>query len=110
MMTRTRILLFMFALGGMAAALFLSATARADAEMDYRFTKILHAQGISSFNGDAGLIGAGHLVCSERAEGYSGYQVALNIMKATDLDAWHAGYLVGASESVYCPWAEGTGA
>lgn len=101
--TRTKVLAFLFllAMGGIAAALILSATARADTTDDV-YVSNLHSQGITSSGGDSSLIAAGHLVCQQRANGMSGLAIAYAIEDATNLRPYQAGYMVGAAEGAYC--------
>ncbi|WP_141251284.1 DUF732 domain-containing protein, partial [Mycobacterium avium] len=42
-------------------------------------------------------------VCDELDHGRTPVQVASDVMKSSNLDAFHAGYFCGASIRVYCP-------
>lgn len=70
---------------------------------DDDFLAALQAKGITYRSGDAA-IAAGHLVCSELDQGETPAQVAQDVINNSDLDAYHAGYFVGASIGAYCPY------
>jgi hypothetical protein len=85
-------------LGRLGAA---TPTAHADA-IDDEFLGALRAKGIAFGSSQAALIAA-HEVCDELGLGRTPVQVASDVMKNSNLDAFHAGYFVGASIRAYCP-------
>lgn len=73
--------------------------------MDDAYLSVLAEEGIRNVKGDAGLIGAAHEICDLRAAGYSEYQVIRKVDYYSQLDLNTSGFLVGAAEQAYCPWA-----
>jgi hypothetical protein len=86
-------------MGSLAAA---GPTARAGYLNDDKFLEALRSQGIN-YRSEAAAISAGHLVCTDLDDGEVPSQVAHDLMNSSDLDAFHAGYFVGASIGAYCP-------
>lgn len=70
---------------------------------DDEFLAALQSKGIT-YNSAPAAIAAGHLVCTELDQGETPGQVAQDVMNNSDLDAYHAGYFVGASIGAYCPY------
>jgi hypothetical protein len=91
-------LVVLAALGPLAAA---APIAHAE-PIDDAFLAALSAKGILFGSPDKALI-AGHEVCDELDNGKTPNQVASTVMSNSDLDGYHAGYLVGASIRAYCP-------
>lgn len=91
-----------------AAALFgvvgqLTPAAHADADNGSgNFLGALSARGITFTSGPAA-IAAGREVCSELDQGKQASDVANDAMTQTKLDAYHAGFFVGASIAAMCP-------
>ena len=75
-------------------------TARAGANDD-KFLTALRSQGIV-YQSAAAAVAAGHLVCTDIEHGETPTQVAQDVMNSSNLDAFHAGYFVGASIGAYC--------
>lgn len=90
-----------------AAAVFgvvgqLTPAAYADADDSGNYLGALTARGITFTSGPAA-IAAGHEVCSELDQGKQASDVANDAMAQTKLDAYHAGFFVGASIAAMCP-------
>ena len=99
-LSAARVVLVVALLGPLGVA---ASTARADpSDVDARFLAALRAAGITYASPDVG-IGAGHLVCSKLDGGEKPTDVANEVMNSSSLDAYHAGYFVGASIGAYCP-------
>jgi Protein of unknown function (DUF732) len=80
-----------------------ASTAHADpANVDERFLAALTSHGITFTSSEVG-IAAGHLACDKLDGGETPTQVAQDVMNSSNLDAFHAGYFVGASIGAYCP-------
>ena len=86
-----------------------AATAHADpADVDAKFLAALSSHGIT-YGSPEVMIAAGHVACTELDQGETLAQVAQDVMNNKDvltssnLDAFHAGFFVGASISAYCP-------
>ncbi len=84
-------------LGPLGAA---TSPAHADSK-DEEFLAALRSQGIT-YQSAAAAIAAGHSVCTELDQGRTPNQVAQDVMNASNLDGFHAGYFVGASIGAYC--------
>lgn len=80
----------------------LTPAAYADADNSSNFLGALTARGITYTSGPAA-IAAGREVCSELDEGKQASDVANDAMAQTKLDAYHAGFFVGASIAAMCP-------
>ena len=76
--------------------------ARAGDPVDDQFLAALKAKGINYQSGQAAIV-AGHEVCDELDLGRQQSDVANDVMKNSNLDAYKAGYFVGASIAAYCP-------
>lgn len=90
-----------------AAAVFgvvgqLTPAAYADADNSGNFLGALTARGITFTSGPAA-IAAAREVCSELDQGKQASDVANDAMAQTKLDAYHAGFFVGASIAAVCP-------
>jgi Protein of unknown function (DUF732) len=90
-----------------------ASTAHADpADSDAKFLAALSAKGIT-FASPEVMIAAGHVACTELDQGETPTTVAQDVMNNKDvltssnLDAYHAGFFVGASIGAYCPEHEG---
>ena len=86
-----------------------ASTAHADpADADAKFLAGLTSEGIT-YSSPQAMIAAGHLACAELDRGETPDQVAQDVMDNKDvltnsnLDAYHAGFFVGASIAAYCP-------
>ena len=77
-------------------------TAHADDPTDDAFLAAVRSKGINYTSPTDALIAA-HLVCNELNHGETPAQVASDVMNNSSLDAYHAGYFVGASIRAYCP-------
>lgn len=84
-------------------------TAHADpAEADAKFLAALASQGITYASPEV-MIAAGHVACTEVDHGETPRTVAHDVMHNNDvltnsnLNAFHAGFFVGASIAAYCP-------
>lgn len=91
----------------LAAAAFgvvgqLTPTAYADADNSGNFLGALTARGITFTSGPAA-VAAAREVCSELDQGKQASDVANDAMAQTKLDAYHAGFFVGASIAAVCP-------
>ncbi len=77
--------------------------AHADSDDD-DFLCALHKQGITNQFGDWGLVNLGHMICDQRAEGYSENAIMsmgkLHGNKMTDQDVK---VIVSSAEAAYCP-------
>ncbi len=100
------VVLIVALLGPPAAA---ASTAHADpADADAKFLAALDSRGIT-YTSPQAMIAAAHLVCAELDQGETPAQVAEDAMNNKDvltnsnLDAYHAGFFVGASICAYCP-------
>lgn len=80
----------------------LTPAAYADVDNSGNFLGALTAKGITYTSGLAA-IAAGREVCSELDQGKQASDVANDAMAQTKLDAYHAGYFVGASIAAMCP-------
>ena len=92
----TRVVL-VAALSSLAAAPIAHADAADDA-----FLGALTSKGIHFSSPDKALI-AGHEVCDELGNGKSPTQVASTVQSNSNMDGYHAGFLVGAAIRAYCP-------
>ena len=86
-----------------------ASTAHADpADADAKFLAALTSEGITYESPEA-MIAAGHVACTELDKGEIPAQVAHDVLNNKDvltsrnLDAYHAGFFVGASIAAYCP-------
>ena len=86
-----------------------ASTAHGDpADIDAHFLAALSSQGITYASPEV-MIAAGHVACTELGQGETPAQVAQDVMNNKDvltssnLDAFHAGFFVGASIAAYCP-------
>ena len=86
-----------------------ASTAHADpADADAKFLAALTSQGIT-YSSPEVMIAAAHVACTELDRGETPGQVAQDVMNNKDvltssnLDAFHAGFFVGASIGAYCP-------
>jgi beta-lactamase class A len=80
-------------------------TAHADAgtgSTGHTFLGALASNGITFTSGQAA-IAAAHQVCDELDQGKQATAVANEAMAQSNLDAYHAGYFVGASIAALCP-------
>lgn len=86
-----------------------ASTAHADpADADAKFLAALSSRGIT-YESPEVMIAAGRVACTELDQGETPGQVAQDVMNNKDvltssnLDAFHAGFFVGASIGAYCP-------
>jgi hypothetical protein len=86
-----------------------ASTAHPDStDADAKFLAALATRGITYVSPEV-IIAAGHKACSELDRGETPSRVAHDVMKNKDvltgsnLDAFHAGFFVGASIAAYCP-------
>ncbi|WP_424738293.1 DUF732 domain-containing protein [Mycobacterium sp.] len=86
-----------------------ASTAHADpADSDAKFLAALSSKGIT-YGSPEVMIAAGHVACEELDRGETPTTVAQDVMNNKDvltssnLDAYHAGFFVGASIAAYCP-------
>jgi hypothetical protein len=82
-----------------------AASAHADAgsgSTSSNFLGALTAKGITFGSGQAA-IAAAHQVCDELGQGKQASDVANEVMTQSTLDAYHAGFFVGASIAALCP-------
>ena len=86
-----------------------ASTAHADpADADAKFLAALGSEGIT-FASPEVMVAAGHVACTQLDQGETPAQVAQDVMNNKDvltssnLDAHHAGFVVGASIAAYCP-------
>lgn len=87
-----------------AAATLSAAPAHADPDDDAAYLLVLHAHGLSSGYGDAGLVRTGHGICLDFASGTSFYGVVGDLRRNNpDLGYGDAGFLIGAATTAYCP-------
>jgi hypothetical protein len=103
----SRVLSLLAACVVLAVALLAAPTADADpADVDAKFLAALDSRGITHASPEV-MIGAGHAACAELDKGETPAQVAQDVMKDaltnSNLDAYHAGFFVGASIAAYCP-------
>ena len=77
-------------------------TARADADTSSSFLSALTSRGIT-FGSRQAAIAAGREVCDELDQGKQASDVANTVMTQSNLDAYHAGFFVGASIAAMCP-------
>lgn len=84
-----------------AAALFFAVPASADPKDD-SFIAEIQRNGIV-FTDRGAAIAAGHNMCAGLDQGKTPTSLVLNVVRATDLSAHEAGYLLGASVASYCP-------
>ncbi|OBG83369.1 hypothetical protein A9X05_02250 [Mycobacterium sp. E3298] len=83
------------------AAVFFAAPASAD-QIDDSFLAEIQRNGIV-FTDRGAAIAAGHNMCAGLDKGKSPTSLVLNVVRATDLSAHEAGYLLGAAVASYCP-------
>ncbi|OBG95373.1 hypothetical protein A5697_24725 [Mycobacterium sp. E3251] len=83
------------------AAVFFAAPASAD-QKDDAFISEIQRNGIV-FSDRGAAIAAGHNMCAGLDSGKTPTSLVLNVVRATDLSAHEAGYLLGASVASYCP-------
>ncbi|UXA04461.1 DUF732 domain-containing protein [Mycobacterium sp. SMC-2] len=83
------------------AALLFAAPAWAD-QHDDAFIAEIQRSGIV-FTDRGAAIAAGHNICAGLDSGKTPTSLVLNVVRATDLSAHQAGYLLGASVASYCP-------
>ena len=76
--------------------------AHADAAADDTFTAALSSKGINFASSQSAIV-AGHEVCDELDLGRTRVQVATDVTKNSNLDAYHAGYFVGLAVRTYFP-------
>lgn len=84
-----------------AAGLLFAAPASAD-QNDDSFLAAIQRNGIA-FGDRGAAIAAGHNMCAGLDKGKTPTSLVLSVVKATDLSAQAAGYLLGASVASYCP-------
>ncbi|WP_101953330.1 DUF732 domain-containing protein [Mycobacterium intracellulare] len=82
------------------AALIVAPPASAD-QSDDAFLATLQRHGIVFANRDTA-IATGHQVCTGLATGQTRANLALSLVKNTDLSAHEAGYFIGAAVTSYC--------
>jgi Protein of unknown function (DUF732) len=104
-----RVLSLLAACVVLVVALLAASIAHADpADVDAKFLAALSSQGITYASPEV-MIAAGHVACTELDQGETPAQVAQDVMNNKDvltssnLDAFHAGFFVGASIAAYCP-------
>jgi hypothetical protein len=104
-MTTTRITILSAAAAiGSLIGVALAPHAHADtSDTDAAYLMTLSVDGIHSVYGTAGLLNVGHQVCALRLAGNSNDAVINYVYQTSALDMFDSGYLVGASESSYCP-------
>jgi uncharacterized protein DUF732 len=83
------------------AALLFAAPASAD-QGDEMFLASLQRHRIS-FTDRGSAITAGHNMCDGLDKGHTPTSLVMSVVRATDLSAQDAGYLLGASVASYCP-------
>jgi hypothetical protein len=105
----SRVLSLMAACAVPVVALLAASTAHADpADADAKYLAALSSRGITYASPEV-MIAAGHVACTELDQGETPGQVAQDVMNNKDvltssnLDAYHAGFFVGASIAAYCP-------
>jgi hypothetical protein len=105
----SRVLSLLAACVVLVVALLAASTAHADpADVDAKFLAALSSRGITHASPEV-MIAAGHVACTELDQGETPAQVAQDVMNNKDvltssnLDAFHAGFFVGASIAAYCP-------
>jgi hypothetical protein len=103
----SRVLSLLAACVVLVVALLAASTADADpADVDAKFLAALDTRGITYAPPEV-MIAAGHVACTELDKGETPAQVAQDVMKdaltSSNLDAYHAGFFVGASIAAYCP-------
>ncbi|WP_231977645.1 DUF732 domain-containing protein [Mycobacterium sp. E2989] len=81
--------------------LLFAAPASAD-QHDDAFIAEIQRSGIV-FTDRGAAIAAGHNMCAGLDKGKTPTSLVLNVVRATDLSAHEAGYLLGASVASYCP-------
>ncbi len=86
-----------------------ASTAHADpTDIDTHYLAALSSHDITYASPEV-MIAAGHVACTQLDQGETPAQVAQDVMNNKDvlttsnLDAYHAGFFVGASISAYCP-------
>ncbi|WP_082948352.1 DUF732 domain-containing protein [Mycobacterium sp. 852014-52450_SCH5900713] len=87
------------------AAVFFATPASAD-QKDDSFISEIQRNGIV-FTDRGAAIAAGHNMCAGLDSGKTPTSLVLNVVRATDLSAHEAGYLLGASVASYCPQHRG---
>ena len=87
--------------GGIAAALLGAGIGHADTTDD-QFLAALRSAGIHDAS-VAHVIDAGHFVCVKLDNGSTVADVETDVMKSSNLPAYHSGFFVGASIKLYCP-------
>ena len=100
---RTLVMVTTLAMLALLGPLGAGGSDRSRSPNDDDFLAALQSKGITYQSAD-GAIAAGHLVCSELDQGETPSQVAQDVINNSDLDAYHAGYFVGASVGAYCPY------
>jgi hypothetical protein len=63
----------------------------------------LKCEGITDHISPQHAIEAGHTVCKKLDSGMTPTQVANDVLNSSVMPAYHSGYFVGASITVYCP-------
>ncbi|OBG63251.1 hypothetical protein A5702_23075 [Mycobacterium sp. E3339] len=97
--TLTRVIVGAVMLAG--GGLLFAAPASAD-QNDDAFIAEIQRSGIV-FTDRGAAIAAGHNMCAGLDKGKTPTSLVLNVVRATDLSAHEAGYLLGASVASYCP-------
>ncbi|MEE6178414.1 DUF732 domain-containing protein [Mycobacterium sp. 050134] len=96
---RLAVLALAVALPGIAAV---SAPAAGADTIDNAFLSAVKGKGINFASPQAAIV-AGHEVCDELDLGRQKSDVASEVMTNSNLDAYRAGFFVGASVSAFCP-------
>lgn len=79
-----------------------SSPAHATPTQDAAFLFVLDSVGIQ-YASATKVITAGYAVCALRDQGMAELAVAETVYQQTGLDAFNAGFFVGAAEAAYCP-------
>ncbi len=71
---------------------------------DDDFLCALHKQGITNQFGDQGLINLGHMICDQRAEGYSENAImSMGKLHGNKMTGQDVKVIVSSAEAAYCP-------
>ncbi|ORV85064.1 hypothetical protein AWC11_20545 [Mycobacterium interjectum] len=92
--------------GLLSAATLLSAAPAPADPIDDAFVAALAKNGISLSDRNTA-VSLAHTVCAGFDKGQPSTQLAMRIVKDTDLSAKQAGYFVGVSVAAYCPQYRG---
>jgi Protein of unknown function (DUF732) len=85
------------------AAVITSCSSQAQDDTTTNFLNAVHANSISSPEGDAALVRIAHLACQEMRAGANGNAVANEIGLKTGMDKEHAARFLFISADYFCP-------